>query len=521
MVTGTKPLSKLGAARLARWAVLACCALVILHIAPRVVVPWAAADTWGTVGDSAETGGTVVLSIDQVVEQAARRSVELEILRFGQEELLRSRKSIYRSFFPTVSTSVSGTNILHVGEADTTSYGVNLTLEQVLYDQLAAPILLQNFGLSLQESRLKIRRQKKSIVHQAVQLYLDIILTEERLKNKHDERVLYRRFLELVKEEHRLGLKTMLDVIDTENALLQAELELEELSAGRRTLYRDLANLIGIQAETQDIFLVDSFDRILSSQLAAGVPDQETPSFDRVHVLFQTLVDEDLGEEHLYRTAVDNSLDIAGLRLNLAQNRLKQRLQAIQFLENISLSYALDFTGDRFFPANTTHTLAVKVLLDFGVLSSDVSLSRSYSEGMTARSRGAQSELLTGLDPAGRGRRLRFEAYQAAERIELHKAELRRQVQVWMIRLHSLVQTYRITTRREEVFFRNEELFQLQLDLGAAKQVDYLEFLIKKSQFLIQKEEVKYRFITLVWELEDILGADLHELRSDLGLGPW
>jgi hypothetical protein len=500
-------------ARIRRLLLQAWCALVLLLAAAPAWSDTGPAGTFSGAGENvepwADRGETVVLSVDQVVERALRRSVELESLWFAREELARSKKNIYRSFFPTLSTSVSGTSILNVDEADATSYGVNLTLEQVLYDQLATPIQLQNFGLSLQESGLKIRKQKRNILHRAVQLYLDIILAEERLRNKHDERSLYLRFLELVREEHRLGMKTMLEVIDTENALFQAELELEELAAGRRILYRDLANLIGIQAPAQDLFLVDSFEGVLSSRVAAGALARESSSFDQVRSLLQRLLDQESMEERLYRRAVENSMDIAGLRLALAQNRLQQKLQAIQFLENISLSYALDFTGDRFFPANTTHTLAVNVLLDFGVLSSDVSLSRSTAESRTARGRGAESEVLPRLYPVGRGRRLRFEAYQAVERIELHHAELRKRVQVWMIRLRSLLQTYRITGRREEVFIRNGELFQVRLELGEVKQVDYLEFLIKKNQFLIQKEEVKYRFITLIWELEDILGADL------------
>jgi hypothetical protein len=45
--------------------------------------------------------------------------------------------------------------------------------------------------------------------------------------------------------------------------------------------------------------------------------------------------------------------------------------------------------------------------------------------------------------------------------------------------------------------------------LGEAKRVDYLEFLIQKTSFLIHKEEIKYEFISQLWELERILNTDI------------
>jgi hypothetical protein len=457
----------------------------------------------------AEEGESIVLGIDDVILRAQKRDLELKSLRFRLTELTRSKKNLYRSFFPTMQTTISGSNVVNVDDPDTKAYNVNVTLEQVLFDQFSTPILLQSFGLSLREAMLSLERREKDLVQKNVQLYLDILLTEEKLKNKHEELKLHKTYLVLVREENIVGYKTMLDVINAESELLQTELELEELAAQRRILLKDLRNSIGLDPQRGDILLVNDFDHILSSLLF----ESDAPiSFDQVIDMMSQYDFSLLDEGRLFHEAVFNDFEIAQLKLALAQNNLKKKLLAIQFLDNISLSYSVDFAGEQFFPANTTHTFAVNILLDFGLVSSDISVGRSRAESYRSRSSESASEILSDLNVRNRGRQLRFESYAAHERIENKQIELEKQIDVWLIKFASLLRQYELMKKREEVFEKNEEIFCLSVELGEAKRVDYLEFLIQKTNFLISKEIVKYDFVNLLWELESILNIKIVEL---------
>jgi len=114
----------------------------------------------------------------------------------------------------------------------------------MLYDQLSSPLMFKTFGISLEGSKLKIMKREKDVEQKAVNLYLGVLLGAERLKNKNEEYGLYGRLLELMRAEYRVGMKTMLDVIDTETDLLETELGLEELSAQQLILEKDLINMI-------------------------------------------------------------------------------------------------------------------------------------------------------------------------------------------------------------------------------------------------------------------------------------
>ncbi len=451
----------------------------------------------------------VALSIDEVISAAKDRDIELKSLTFSLRELLRSKRNLYRSLFPALNSSVSGTNILSRGEADTRAYDFSITLEQVLYNQLSAPIQFQNFDLSLQEARLALERRRWSVEQSAVSIYLDILLGEERLSNKQQEHKLYQKYLELMEEEYRIGSRTMIEVIETEIELLEIELELEELTSGNEVLYTDLMNLIGMEGCDCRALLEDDLVDIFSSlffDVGTG------RSFDDVYRLMLFSVEKTFSQEKLYRTALQNDFDIKKLRLAVRQNELKQKLLSIQFLDSISLSYGLVFTGERFFPANASHTIAINLFLDFGLLSGDVSLSRTSAGNLRSKSKTSESSILENLELIDEGRYLRLESYTTAETLEKRRKEIRQAVEIWLIKMNSLLKGYSIKMKQKEVFQRNEELLEVRRQIGELKEIDYFYFLIQKNAFLIELEELKYSFIILLWELENLISESVSEV---------
>lgn len=448
---------------------------------------------------------TVVLSVDDVLFYAKRRDLELRSLSFSQMELVKSKKNLYRSLFPTLSTSFSSSGVTNVGDADSRSYNFNLTLEQMLYNQLSSPVMFKNHALSLEESNVDIEQRKKAVEQKAINIYIGILLIEEKLKNKREKYLLYKKLLELMEEEYSMGMKTVLDVMDTERELLEVELELEELSEEDQILHKDLLNMQGFERNDYIIVLSDNADNILSDMLDL----ENAGSFEETYGQMLEFRDKIGDLERLYSIALRNDLDVKKMKLILAQNRLKQRLLAAQFLENISLTYGIDFTGEQFFPANTAHVFGVKVLLDFGVFSSDVSLSGSNAGGTRSRSQGAESQVLESLDPVSKGRVLRIESYTTGQEIENARKEMWKRLEIWDIKINSLIKTYRIKLKQKDVFQKNEELFRVKAEIGEIKEVDYMDFLIKKNDLFIEIEEAKYDYIELIWELENVLNSSV------------
>jgi hypothetical protein len=385
-----------------------------------------------------------------------------------------------------------------------------LTLEQVLYNQLSSPVMFKNHQVALEESSVDIEQREKAVAQKAINIYLGILLIEEKQKNKEEKYLLYKKLLELMREEYRMGMKTVLDLMDTENELLEVELELEELSAKNRILHKDLLNLLGLESEGYIIVLSDDADIILSDMTGR----ENAGSFEEAYRHMREFRIKIGDLERLYSIALRNDLDVKKKKLILAQNKLKQRLLAIQFLENISVTYGVDFTGDQFFPANTTHVLGINVLLDFGVISSDVTLSESSTAGTRSRTGGAESEVLETLDPVGEGRFLRVESYTTLHEIENDQKEMWKKLEVWDIRMDSLIKKYRIKLAQKDVFKKNEELFQIKSEIGEVREVDYMDFLIKKNDLLIELEEAKYEYIGLVWELENILNTAIDQING-------
>ena len=249
---------------------------------------------------------TVVFSVGDVLLYAKRRDLELKSLSFNRMELVKSKKNLYRSLFPTLSASFSSSGITNIGDTDSRSYNFNLTLEQMLYNQMSSPVMFKNHAISLEESNVNIKQWEKAVEQEAINIYLGILLIEEKLKNKREKYLLYKKFLDLMEEEYSMGMKTVIDVIDTERELLEVELEQEELSEETQILHKDLLNLLGFERNKYSIVLSDDADNILSDMLGL----ENAGSFEETY-WYMLEFREKIGDlERLYNIALRNDLDL-------------------------------------------------------------------------------------------------------------------------------------------------------------------------------------------------------------------
>jgi len=451
----------------------------------------------------------MVLSINEVFQLAKKNDSELKTLRFLKREIMRDKHNLYRSLFPSISTSLSRAEVLSYDEQDSKNYSFTLSFEQILYNQLGFPLSIKNHKLSEKEADLKIELRKKEIERKVSTIYMDILIQEESIKNSENGLLLQKNYLSLLKEEYSMGMKTLLDVVEAEKMVLEVELELKKFMAERDILYRDLKDLIGLQMEENNIKLKDNIDSIFSSFLGVVEP----LSFNDFYYTVSDTAERILSIKELPNQAVVNNLEIEKMKLKLAQSILKRKLLSIQFLKNISMGYEIDFTGERFFPRNTVHTLFINFLFDFGGLfSSEVSLSETKQESMKSSTQSSSSTHFENLDPFNELRKIQIDIFSTEQNIREKEKNIIKSFDVWVINMKALVDEFEIQVKKENIFKKNEEIFELKLELGEIKKDEYLEFLLQKNEFLIELEKVKYRFINLLWDLESIMNMDIRKI---------
>jgi len=451
----------------------------------------------------------MILSLDEVILLAKNNNSELKTLKFSYLELKREKLNLYRSLFPSISTSFSRAEILSYGEQDIKNYQVTLGLEQVVYNQFSFPMSIKNHNLAVKEAGLKIELKEKEIERQVSNMFMNIIILNEIIKNSEKGLSLHRNYRELMREEYIMGMKTLLDLVEAEKMVLENELELKKSKAERDILYRDLVDLICVDIQKSEINLRGNIDSIFSSILNVVEP---STFIDFLYAASDTSK-RILSRKDLSQLALKNNLEIKKMNLTLAHNELKRKLISIRFLKNISLGYELDFTGERFFPANKTHMLSLNFLLDFGgIFSSETTLSETTRKSMKSSTHTSSSSLVESLDPFNEKRKLRIDTFMIQQNIKEKENKVIKDIDIWEINIKTMVDEFEILLKKENIFNKNEEIFKLKLELGEIRTLEYLEFLIQKNDFLIELEKIKYRFINLLWDLESILNMDIQEI---------
>ncbi|MFW6139290.1 MAG: TolC family protein [Spirochaetota bacterium] len=448
------------------------------------------------------------LSLEEALSYARNNDLELKNLEFSFRELAGLKKNLYRSFFPSVSASLGRSRAVHVGELDTDNYYMGISLEQVIYDQLSLPVRVRRYGFSLKEAKVNIEKRKHVIKRDTTRLYLEMLLGRSKLENKKTEYQLYQDYLELMKQEYRLGMKTMLEVIEVEKTLLETQLQLEQLKEENRILYRDFLDILGLEQKACRVILDDDFKEIFFFLMNMEIKK----TLRDVYLQFMDISSGLIDYKSLYAIAQRRDPEIKKLKLDLVQKSLQKKLLSIQFLNNVSLSYEIGFSGEKFPPVNTTHIVGINLLLDFGIISSDISLSGSSSRELRSRSEESEYRILESLDLLGAREQLRITTYTTRGELEKYKKDLLKKIKVWTIKSRAMLRQFEIKLKQMDIFRRNHEIMKLQLELGKVKRIDYTEFCIMRTRLVIELDQLKHDFVRLLWELEEILNIRLCEL---------
>ena len=456
--------------------------------------------------------------IDLAVEMAERNDLELGKLKVSFRELLRSKANLYRGMLPKLKANISGSKSVLAEEADTSTYSFGLTLEQVLYDQFSGPIKIREYYNSIDNARIKIKQREKQIEADVTGLYLSIIFGERALVNSKEEIGLYEKLVELMGVEYRLGSKTLIDVVESEKKLLEAKLEREEMSQSKGIAYRDLVGLLDIDSEKVNIIFDHSIEKIyyrVFKDSSINSVDSLVDSLKRHFGLSDLNNRDNKYRDVLYSKAMENDYGIKMLKVQLRNNELQRRLNNLLWLKNISVNCGASFSGDKFFPVNRTYTLGLDVLFDFGFFAPEVSVTGSKQStgntltGTTESDLFNEAPMMNSL--VNRKRALNIKAHNLKKQLENRRKRLKRDIDVWLIRMNGLTNKYDIYSKQREVITKNESIILLKREIGELKDIEYLQFLIEKRDFNLKMDELSRDIIKLAWEFESITNMKIYE----------
>ncbi len=457
---------------------------------------------------------SVYFDVGRAIELAEKNDLELGKLKVSLRELLRSKANLYRGMFPKLKTNVSGSKSIAVGEMDTSTYNFGLTLEQVLYNQFSGPVKIRGYHNSIDNARIKIERREKRIEADVVDLYLALIFGERAVKNIEEKINLYEKLVELTGVEHRIGSKTLIDVIESEKKLLEARLNREENLQNTDIAYRDLISLLDIDAEKVNIIFDRSIKKIyyrVFKDSSIGSVDSLVSGLKGVFGLSDFKRRNGKYRDVLYSKVLENDYEIKMLKIQLRNNDLQRRLNKLLWLKNISINCGVNFSGDRFFPVNRTYSLGLDVLFDFGFFTPEISVTTSKKSAGNSLSGTGESELFARASLVNKKRLLDIEARNLMKQIENRRKRLKRDIDVWLIKLTALANKYDIYSKQREVITKNESIILLKREIGELKDVEYLQFLIEKRDFNLKMDELSRDIIKLAWEFESIMNIKMYE----------
>jgi len=443
---------------------------------------------------------SMVLGLEEAIYRALNTNLEIQDIKNSVKNLSRSRFDIYRSLLPTIETSFSGSRVISRGEEDTENYSVSFSLEQILYNQLKWPARFEALELKLEETELELSVREENLRRRIVELYVSIVFEQKNLNIRANEVKLYENLTELMRLEHELGSKTLLALVQTEKEQLELMLSYEKSIEGKRIKFIDLLHIVGLDETKRAVELDYGMGGIYKVLFGDGV----IMSSDDLIRSIDFISGSESVEESLQEIAIDRDFILKKLKRELKQNRLQRELVRAAWLKNISLSYELSFTGEKFFPANTSHSIGINILFDFLFFSPLLSVNRSSLSYSKTRAYDISTPVADSVVVGSPAKILQQKAQALNRKLQNRKKEIQKGIDVWLVRAKTFLKTNEIYEKREGIIERNGHLMEARMELGEIKPVDYTKFLIEKSNFALEVENLNFEAIRLAWELESL-----------------
>ncbi|HQJ41545.1 MAG TPA: TolC family protein, partial [Exilispira sp.] len=202
----------------------------------------------------------IIISLEQLIDYAKSSNSELQTLKYSLNQLIKAKADLYKNLVPAISIGITSGESTNLDSADSNSYSTNITFNQILYEQASFELKLLQYKLSIQEASMKIQKKEKEIERSCINLYLSILMMDEKIKSKNMEIEIYKKLLFLLEEEIKLGSKKLIDLYEGQQRLLQSQIDLEQLISEKQLALQDLYEILQETNKKRPIIFEDDLD---------------------------------------------------------------------------------------------------------------------------------------------------------------------------------------------------------------------------------------------------------------------
>ncbi len=449
----------------------------------------------------------IIISLEQLIDYSKSSNFELQTLKYSLNQLIKAKADLYKNLVPTISIGISSGDSTNLDSADSKSYSTNITLNQILYEQASFELKLLQYKLSIQEASMKIQKKEKEIERSCINLYLSILMMDEKIKSKNMEIEIYKKLLLLLEEEIKLGSKKLIDLYEGQQRLLQSQIDLEQLVSEKQLALQDLYEILQETNKKRPLILKDDLDAFFHKVLYLSSKHEiDTDSF-----LNNLLVLKE-HRDKLLTCALNSNLDLKILNVKILEIKAKLELLKLLFLKNISISFDIKISGTSFPPVNIDTVFKIGISIDFSIFSGSTTISLDESQTSTSASAESSASGPNTLVLPDTEEELLIQLKSADQKIKETNSSIEKSIDNLLIQSNVQIKKYFLKKSQIEIMEKKKEIIETQLKIGEIKEVDYFDFIKELNSAYLELKEAKNAMLSIIFSLVDLTNMSVEEI---------
>jgi outer membrane protein TolC len=449
----------------------------------------------------------IIISLEQLIDYAKSSNSELQTLKYSLNQLIKAKADLYKNLVPAISIGITSGESTNLDSADSNSYSTNITFNQILYEQASFELKLLQYKLSIQEASMKIQKKEKEIERSCMNLYLSILMMDEKIKSKNMEIEIYKKLLFLLEEEIKLGSKKLIDLYEGQQRLLQSQIDLEQLISEKQLALQDLYEILQETNKKRPIIFEDDLDSFFQRVLFLSSGHEVDIDF----FLNKLLVLKDYRNQ-LLTCALNSNLDLKMLNVKILEIKAKLELLKLLFLKNISISFDIKISGTSFPPLNIDTTFKIGISIDFSIFSGSTSVNIDESQTSTSASVESSASGPNTLVLPDTERQLLIELKSADQKIKDTNSSIEKSIDNLLIQSNVQIKKYFLKKSQIEIMEKKKEIIETQLKIGEIKEVDYFDFIKELNSAYLELKEAKNAMLNIIFSLVDLTNMSVEEI---------
>ncbi|MEJ5274035.1 MAG: TolC family protein, partial [Spirochaetota bacterium] len=366
-------------------------------------------------------------------------------------------------------------------------------------------------NISFHQNKIEIK--EKEIERNCINLYLSLLLMEEKIKSKKMEIELFSKMVKILEEEVNIGTKKPLDLIEGQQKLLESQIELQQLQEEYQLAIEDIYSIMKEPDRKKPVLFKEDLDSLfLFVILQSKNKDFQKQTIEDENLLLNKLLLLENIKPILISKAFDNNLELKSLQLKILQIKSRLEIVKLLFLKNIQLSLGIAISGSTFPPVNISSNIIFGISIDFGIFSGGVNITENISPSSSSISSESSLSGFNSLVLPDNEKLLLIELKTTTEKYEQMKGNIEKELDSTIIQFHSRIQKYFLELSKKNVMEKKKDIIETQLKIGEIKQVDYFNYLKELNNFYLSLKEDKNSILSLIFKLMDITQCSLEEI---------